>query len=329
MKASVLTRYGSPDYFELKEVEKPIPKDNEVLVKIYSASVNSWDWEILIARPFVNRLMVGLLKPTKIKILGCDIAGRVEAVGKNVKLLKSGDEVFGDLSGSGWGGFTEYVCAPEDALALKPASLTFEQAAAVPQAALLALQGLRKGKIKQGHTQSAQKILINGAGGGVGSFAIQIAKTFGADVTGVDSTEKMDMMRSIGADHVIDYTQQDFTKNGQHYDLILDVMAHHSIFDYKRALNPNGIYVMVGGATAIVNQLLFLGPWITMFGNKKMSLLFHKPNKGLDFMKELLDTGKVIPVIDRRYSLADVAEALRYFGEGHVKGKIVITESTG
>ena len=209
MKGIVFNQYGSPDYFKLKEVEKPIPKDNEVLVNVHAASINSWDWEILLGTPFVNRLMVGLTKPTRIKILGCDIAGRVEAVGKNVKQFKSDDEVFGDLSRCGWGGFAEYVCARENALALKPTSMTFEQTAAVPQAGLLALQGLRD----KGHIKPGQKVLINGAGGGAGTFAVQIAKSFGAEVTGVDSTEKLALMRSFGAVHVFDYTQEDFNKN--------------------------------------------------------------------------------------------------------------------
>ncbi len=321
MKAVVYTKYGSPDVLQLKEVAKPTPRDDEVLIKVHAASINSWDWDLLRGVPFVNRLMAGLLKPKKIKILGCDIAGRVESAGKNVKLLQPGDEVFGDLSRCGWGGFAEYVCARNNAVALKPTSMTFEEAATVPQAALLALQGLRD----KGHIQSGQKILINGAGGGAGTFALQIAKSFGAEVTGVDSTNKLDIMRSMGADHVIDYTQEDFTKNGQRYDLILDIAAYHSIFDYKRALSPRGIYVMVGGSSVLVNQLLFLGPWILMFRSKKMGLLLHKPNKGLTYMKELFEAGKVVPVIDRRYPLSEVAEALRYFGKGNVKGKVVIT----
>lgn len=320
MKACVLTEYGSPDFFKLKEIDKPTPKDNEVLVKVHAVSINSWDWEIMMATPFVNRLMVGLLKPTRIKILGCDIAGRIDTVGKNVKQFQVGDEVFGDLSSCGWGGFAEYVCAPEKALALKPVTMTFEQAAAVPQAGLLALQGLGKGKI-----ESAHKVLINGAGGGVGSFAIQIAKSFGAEVTGVDSTEKLDTMRSIGADHVIDYTQEDFTRNGQHYDLILDVQAHHSFFDYKHALSSEGIFVMVGGTSALVNRILLLGSLISIFGSKKMGLLLHKANKEMASMKELLEAGKVVPVIDRYYPLSEVAEAMRYFGEGLTRGKLVIT----
>lgn len=321
MKAIVYKKYGLADVLELREVARPQLGDREVLVRIHAASINSWDWDLLRGTPFVNRLMAGLLKPKRIKILGCDIAGRVEAVGKNVKQFQPGDEVFGDLSRCGWGGFAEYVSVREKALVLKPACLSFEQAAAVPQAGLLALQGL----CDKGQVQSGQKVLINGAGGGAGTFAIQIAKSFGADVTGVDHTSKLVFMRSLGADHVLDYTQEDFTRNGQQYDLILDVQGYHSIFDYKRALSPGGIYVMVGGSSALANQVIFLGPWISMIGGKKMGLLLHKANKGMAFMKELLEAGKVVPVIDRCYSLEDAAEALRYFGKGHVKGKVVIT----
>ena len=320
MKAVVFTKYGPPDVLELKEIEKPAPGDNEVLVKVRAASINPWDCELLRGTPFVNRLLFGLLKP-KIRILGADVAGRVEAVGKNVKQFQPGDEVFGDLSGCGWGGFAEYVCARENALALKPAGMTFEQAAAVPQAAVMALQGLRD----KGQIQPGQKVLINGAGGGVGTFAVQIAKSFGAHVTGVDSTRKLDMVRSIGADQVIDYTGEDFTKNGRHYDLILDVAAYHSIFDYKRALSPGGIYVMVGGSSARIIQVMLLGPLISMTGSKKMGILGLKQNKDLAFLKELFEAGKVVPVIDRRYPLSELPEALRYFGEGHAGGKVVIT----
>ncbi len=319
MKAIVYTKYGSPDVLQLKEVEKPTPRDNEVLVKVHAASVNSWDWDLLRGTPFVNRLAFGILKP-KI-ILGCDIAGRVEAVGNNVKQFQPGDEVFGDLSRCGWGGFAEYVCARENALAPKPACLTFEQAAAVPQAGLLALQALRD----KGQIQPGQRVLMNGAGGGVGSFAIPMAKSFGAEVTGVDSTNKMDFVCSLGADHVIDYTQEDFTNNGQSYNLIIDVAGYRSIFDYKRALSAGGRYVMVGGSDTLFWQLMFLGPWISMTSGKKMGLLLHKANKGIDFMIELFEAGKVVPVIDRLYPLSKVAEALRYFGEGSIQGKIIIT----
>ena len=319
MKAIVISKYGPPEVLQLSEVEKPIPKDDEVLIKVHAASVNSWDWDLLRGTPFMNRLMFGLLKP-KI-ILGCDVAGQVEATGRNVKQFQPGDEVFGDLSRCGWGGFAEYVCAREKALALKPASLTFEQAAAVPQAALLALQGLRYKR----EIQPGQRVLINGAGGGVGTFAVQIAKSCGAEVTGVDSTKKLDLLRSLGTDHVIDYTQEDFTKNQQRYDRIIDVAGYHSIFDYKRALSPKGIYVMVGGSSALANQLLFLGPWLTIATSRKMGLLLHKANKGLEFMTELFESGKVAPVIDSRYPLNKVAEALLYFGEGQVQGKVIIT----
>jgi len=320
MKAILFTKYGQPDVLHLEEVEKPTPKDDEVLVKIHAASINDWDWQLLQGIPFLNRIMAGLFKPTKIKILGCDVAGEVEAVGKNVKQFRAGDEVFGDLSGCGFGSFAEYVCVREDALTLKPETMTFEEAAAVPQAGLLALQGLRvKREINPG-----QKILINGASGGAGTFAVQIAKSFGAEVTGVCSTKKMNFVRSVGADYVIDYTQEDFTKNGQHYDLILDIQAHHSIFDCKRALTPKGVYVFMGGTDARAFQAIFLGPLISMIGNKKMGLLLHKPNEGLAFMKELLEAGKVVPIIDRCYPLSEAAEAMKYFGEGHKKGKVVI-----
>ncbi len=320
MKAIVRKNYGPPDVLQLEEVAKPSLKDNEILVKIHAASVNDWDWGLLRGMPFMNRVFFGLLKP-KIKILGGDIAGRVEAVGQNIKQFQPGDEVYGDLSGSGFGAFAEYVCARENALAFKPASMTFEEAAAVPQAAVLALQSFRdKGQIHSGH-----KVLINGAGGGAGTFAVQIAKSFGAVVTGVDSTRKLDIMRSIGADHVIDYTQEDFTKKGQCYDWIIDFAAHHSIFDYSRSLSPKGIYVMIGGATARIFQIMLLGPLVSMTTRKKMGILAHKPNKELAFMEELFESGKVKPIIDKRYPLNEVPEALRYFGKGLQRGKVVIT----
>ncbi|NRF94213.1 NAD(P)-dependent alcohol dehydrogenase [Paenibacillus frigoriresistens] len=319
MMAIVYTKYGTTDVLKFKEVEKPTPKDNEVRIKVHAASVNSWDWDLLRGTPYLVRLG-GLLKP-KYNILGADIAGRIEAVGRDVKQFLPGDEVFGDISGCGWGGFAEYVCADENALTLKPASMAFEEAAAMPQTAVLTLQGLRdKGRIQKG-----QKVLINGAGGGVGTFAVQIAKSFGAEVTGVDNTSKLAMLLSVGADQVIDYTKEDFTQHGQHYDLILDVVGNRSIFDYKRSLSPNGTYVMVGGSMARIFQVLFLGAWISMIGSKKMGILIHKPNiNDQNFMKELFEAGKVVSVIDRRYPLSEVAEALRYLGEGHPKGKVVI-----
>jgi NADPH:quinone reductase-like Zn-dependent oxidoreductase len=327
MKAVVYTEYGTPDVLQLKEIEKPAPGDNQVLVKVYASSVNDFDWGLLRGKPFVNRIINGLFKPT-CKILGCDIAGRVEAIGRNVKRFQPGDEVFGDLTGYGWGGFAEYVCANENALTVKPVSMTFEQAAAIPQAALLALQGLRDKR----QIQPGQKVLINGAGGGAGTFAVQIAKSYGVEVTGVDNTRKLDIIRKLGAEHVIDYTKEDFTKNGKSYDFILDMAAHHSIFDYKRALSPGGIYVMVGGSSAQILQAFFLSPLISIIagmtdqkGMKRISILGHRPNKDLDFIIKLFEAGIVVPVIDKHYKLSEVAEALRYFGEGNALGKVIIT----
>lgn len=321
MKAIVYTQYGSPDVLKYKEIEKPAPKDNEVLVKVHAASANAADWHILRADPFLVRLAYGLLTP-KYKILGADIAGQVEAVGRRVTQFQPGDAVFGDLSRCGFGGFAEYVCANEDALALKPANISYEEAAATPLAAVTALQGLRD----QGHIQPGQKVLINGASGGVGTFAVQIAKVFGADVTAVCSTSKLAMVRSIGADQVIDYTQEDFTKNGQRYDLILAANGHHPISAYKRALSSTGRYVMIGGSNAQLFQAMLLGPVLSLAGNKKMGNVLMKPNKAdLLFMKELLEAGKVIPVIDRTYPLSETAEAIRYLESGHARGKVVIT----
>lgn len=320
MKAIQYTAYGLPDVLTLNEIAKPVPGDDQVLIKIHAASINSWDWDLLRGKPFLTRLG-GLWKP-KYSILGADIAGRIEAAGKNIQQFQPGDDVMGDLSGCGWGGFAEYVCVPEKALVPKPSGMTFDEAAAIPQAGVLALQGLRhKGTIQEG-----QKVLINGAGGGVGTFAVQMAKSSGAEVTGVDSTKKLDMLRTLGADHVIDYTQEDFSKNGQRYDLILDVTATRSVFDYKRALNPKGVYVMIGGVSRRVFQLMFLGPLISMTGSRKMGLLLHKPdNNDMNDINALWEAGKVVPVIDSRYPLAEVAEALRYFGEGNAVGKVVIT----
>ncbi len=321
MKAIVYTKYGSPDVLEFKEVEKPTVKDNEVLVKVYAASLNAADWHLMRADPFFARFMFGLLKP-KFNILGADVAGRVEAVGRNVKEFQPGDEVFGDLFECGLGGFAEYACATENALVLKPANLSFDEAAAVPLAAITALQALRdKGKIQAGH-----KVLINGASGGVGTFAVQLAKSFGAEVTGVCSTAKLELVHTLGADHVIDYTKEDFTKNGQRYDLIIAANGYHPISDYKRSLSSGGVYVMTGGSGTQMFEAMFQGSWISMTGSKKMGNLMMKSNKeDLIFMKELLEAVKVVPVIDRRYPLSEVAEAMRYLEEGHARGKIVIT----
>ncbi len=318
MKAIVFTRYGPPDVLELREVEKPAPRDDEVLIRVHAVSLNDWDWGALHG-DLVNRLIFGLLAPKK-QILGSDVAGRIEAVGKDVRQFRPGDDVFGDLSGR-WGGFAEYVCARENALTPKPASMSFEQAAAIPQAGLLALQGLRdKGRIRSG-----QKLLINGAGGGVGTFAIQIARLHGADVTAVDSAEKLDMLRSMGAAHVVDYRREDFTKSGERYDLILDVKTNRSMFDYARALNRNGSYVTVGGSMARLLPALFTGPWIAVTQHKRIAVLALKLNKGLAEMKELFESGKVVPVIDRLYELSEVPEAFRHFGEARQKGKVVVT----
>jgi NADPH:quinone reductase-like Zn-dependent oxidoreductase len=302
-------------------VAKPTPKDNEVLVKIHAAAVTVGDLIFVKGEPILARLGSGLLKP-KHKIPGKEMAGRVEAVGGNVTQFKRGDDVFGNLYVCGLGAFAEYVSVPENAIALKPVNMSFDEAAAVAESAIVALQGLRDhGKIQQG-----QKVLINGASGGVGSFAVQIAKSFGAVVTAVCSTRNLAMARSIGADHVIDYTQEDFTQNGQRYDLILAANGYHPISDYRRALSPNGIYITTGGSMAQLSQAMIQGPWISMSGSKKMGNMNLKPNKSdLVFMKELLEAGKVKPVIDRRYPLSEVPAAFRYLEEGHAQGKIVIT----
>jgi NADPH:quinone reductase-like Zn-dependent oxidoreductase len=321
MKAIVYTKYGPPDVLELKEVEKPTPKDNEVLVKIYATTVTPGDAIVVKGEPFPVRFWSGLLEP-KHKIPGKEMAGRVEAVGRDVTQFQPGDEVFGDLTVCGLGAFAEYVSVPEKAIALKPANLTFEEAAAVPESAVVALQGLRdKGKIHSG-----QKVLINGTSGGVGSFAVQIAKSFGAEVTAVCSTRNLDMARSLGADHVIDYTKEDFTQNGKHYDLIVAANGYHPISDYRRALSPDGIYVATGGSMAQTFEAMLQGPIISMRGSKKMGNMLVKPNKNdLVFMKDLIETGKVVPTIDRRYPLSEFADAFRYLEEGHAQGKVVIT----
>jgi NADPH:quinone reductase-like Zn-dependent oxidoreductase len=320
LKAIVYNKYGPPDVLKLKEVEKPIPDDNQVLVKIHAASLNFGNLVLLKGEPFLARFAFGLLKP-KYTIPGGDIAGVVEAVGKNVKLFQPGDEVFGDLSGCGWGGFAEYVAVLEKALALKPVNLSFEEAAAVPMAGVTALQGLRKGKI-----QSGQKVMIHGASGGVGTFAIQIAKALGAEVTAVCSTRNLDIVRSIGADFCVDYSKEDFSQKKQCYDLILGVNGHQPISAYKRALSPNGNFVHVGGSGAQMFQAMVQGPWLSMTTSKKMSSFLQRSNQDdLVFMKELLEAGKVKPIIDRCYKLSEVQKAFRYFEQGHSQGKVVIT----
>jgi NADPH:quinone reductase-like Zn-dependent oxidoreductase len=317
MKAAVYTRYGPPDVVQITDVAKPTPKDNEVLIKVRAASVNPLDWHFIRGKPYIVRLGAGPRKPKNTR-LGVDLAGQVEAVGRNVKQFKPGDEVYGVSRGA----FAEYVCAIEDKLALKPANLSFEDAAAVPVAAISALQGLRdKGRIRLGH-----KVLIDGASGGVGTFAIQIAKSFGAEVTAVCSTRNVDRARSLGADHIMDYRREDFTKSEHRYDLILAANAYHSIFDYRRALSPKGIYVMAGGGGVQILQSISLGPLLSLIGGKKMCFFMANINqKDLLLLKDLLEARRVVPIIDRRYPLSAVAEALSYLEEGHAQGKVVIT----
>ncbi len=319
MKAIVYERYGAPDVLELQEVTKPTPRDDEVLVRVHAVSVNDWDWGLLQGSTFLDRLLFGLFKPRH-KILGSDIAGRIEAVGKNVTQFRPGQDVFGDLSGR-WGGFAEYVCASHTALALKPPGMSFAEAASIPQAAMLAVQGLRDA----GGIQQGQKVLINGAGGGVGTFAVQIAKLYGVHVTGVDSPAKFDLMRSLGFDDVIDYTRQDFTQSGTRYDLILDAKTNRSPFDYARALAPNGTYVTVGGSMPRLFQTMLLGPLIRMTSRKTMRVVVLKPNKDLAYVGELFEAGTLKPVLDDLRTLNEVPEAMRYFGSGNHKGKVVIT----
>jgi 2-desacetyl-2-hydroxyethyl bacteriochlorophyllide A dehydrogenase len=320
MKAIVQTEYGSTQMLSLQEVDKPVVPDNGVLVRVHAASVNAGDWHLMRGTPFLIRLIFGgLLKP-KIKILGTDVAGRVEAVGKDVTQFQPGDEVFGSLSECGFGAFAEYVCATEAALVLKPANTSLEEAATVPGAALAALQGLRDFGLVAG-----QKVLIVGASGGVGSFAVQIAKALGAEVTALCSTKKIDMVRSLGADCVIDYTQADVTRQGQHYDLIFDAAAYRSVFDYLPALTPEGTYVLVGGSTARFFQVMFLGPWISRLGGRKVKCLALKPDRAdLIVLRDLIEAGKISPFIDRRYNLSEVPAAIRYLEQRQVRGKVAI-----
>jgi NADPH:quinone reductase-like Zn-dependent oxidoreductase len=321
MKAIVCTEYGPPDVLQLKEVPKPTPKDDEVLVKVHAVSLNAADFENM--RGTWSARFGGPIRPMY-KILGSDLAGRVESVGPNVKEFRPGDEVWGDLSFPyGFGTFAEYVSVSEKALAPKPASMTFEEAATYPQGAIIALQSLRdKGQVLPG-----QSVLINGAGGGMGTFAVQIAKYYGAEVTGVDSARKLDMLRSIGANYVIDYSQQDYTKSGQRYDVILDVVAHRSVFDYRRALTPEGRFIIVGGSLGTFLQVVFLGALISRIGSKKLGINAYDPNNREDLatLEELFVAGKVVPVIDRRYPLGEVPEAIRYLEDGCALGKVVIT----
>jgi len=325
MKAAIYTRYGPPEVVQIEDVEKPVPNDNGVLIKVRAASVNPYDWHFMRGLPYLIRLMAGFRKP-KVTRLGADVSGQVEAVGKNVSQFKPGDEVFGACSGPFSGAFAEYACTPESALVLKPANVTFEQAASVPIAALTALQALRdKAKTQWGH-----KVLVNGAAGGVGTFGVQIAKSFGAEVTAVCSARNIEMVRSIGADRVIDYTQQDFTKSAQRYDIILDNVGNHSLSACRRVLNPKGILVTAGGQAgswmllAIARALTALV--LSSFSSRKLLGVLVKLNQvDLTVMGELIATGKVTPVIDKRYKLTEISDAIRFVETGHARGKVVIT----
>ena len=323
MKAIVRDNYGSPDVLELREIEKPAVEDEHVLVRVHATSVNAGDWHSMRGKPYIFRLMLGgLFKPrTKNAVLGGDLAGRVEAVGGNVTEFQPGDDVFGMSIRT----FAEYVSVRKVGIVRKPANLTFEQAAAVPVAAITALQGLRD----KGHIRPGQKVLINGASGGVGTFAVQIAKSFGADVTAVCSPRNVDMVRSLGADRVIDYTREDFTRDGQQYDLIFDVAGNHPFSECRRVLSPNGTLVMVGqsGRKKISILPLLTAPLVSRLRRKQklVSFIAKRNKEDLTLLKELMEAGKVTPVIDRSYSLREVPEALRYLGEGHARGKLVIT----
>lgn len=319
MKAIVYYEYGSPDVLKIAVVQKPTPTDDEILIKIHAVSINGSDREGLQGKPFYTRIG-GLLKPSQ-PILGSDIAGRVEFAGKNNTEFKPGDEVFGELPGY-HSGFAEYVCTRGRTMAPKPAGMTFEEAAAIPQGGVIALQGIRE----KGQLQPGQKVLINGAGGSAGVFAVQLAKLSGAEVTGVDSTGKLDFMRSLGADHVIDYTREDFTRSGKQYDLVLDLVAHRSVFAYRRALRPNGTYFFVGGSAGVLFQILVFGPLIKKTTGRNIRILAVPQNrKDLIAITELCETGVVVPVIDRQYPFTQGPEAIRYVAEGRAKGKVVIT----
>lgn len=346
MKAAVRHSYGSPDVLGVEEVDTPAPGDDEVLIRIHAASVNLGDWELLTGDPLYITVLARLfgkessrhaipaskggahrgrraLFNPKFKILGTDLAGRIEVVGKNVTEFRPGDEVFGDCSVTGFGAFAEYVSVPETAcLARKPRGMSFEQAAAIPQAAFIALQALRD----HAHVQPGQTVLINGAGGGAGTFAVQLAKTYGAEVTGVDGAHKLDLMRSVGADHVMDYRREDFTEDGRQYDVILDLAAYRPVFRCRQSLKRNGIYLVAGGSGTAMWQSLLLGPLVSRIGNGRIEFLLAESRRDdLDYMAELFEAGKVVPVIDECFPLSEAAEAFRSIGEKRSKGKVVIT----
>jgi NADPH:quinone reductase-like Zn-dependent oxidoreductase len=320
MKAVVRTKYGPPEALQIRDVPKPVPEDNEALVEVHAASVTFSNLFLATGGPFPIGLIAGLVRKPTAQILGSDIAGRVEAVGKDVQRFQPGDEVFGYLADCGKGGYAEYVCAPERVLELKPTNLSFEEAAAVPEAGLVAQQAVRY----DGQIQKGQNVLVYGASGGIGTFAVQFAKSFGAEVTGVCSTRNLDLVRSIGADHVIDYKKEDFTRNGQLYDLIVATAGYRSISAYRRSLRPGGIYVCTGGGWAQILQAGIQGQRASTGGDKKVIMLTMNPDYDLASIREQIEAGKVKPVIDRRYPLDEIAEAFRYYGKRHARGKVVI-----
>jgi NADPH:quinone reductase-like Zn-dependent oxidoreductase len=320
MKAIVLTRYGPPSALRLRQLAKPSPKNDEVLVKVRATAVNDWDWSIVRGRPLLYRLMFGLSKP-KVRVLGAEVAGTVEAVGDNANEFSPGDHVYGDISEAGFGGFAEYVCVRQDALHVMAPQMTFQQATAFPHAAMLAFQGL----VDAGQIQQGEKVLINGAGGGVGIIGVQISEQHGAEVTGVDSAPKLDTLREVGFDHVIDYRQVDFTSNGQRYDLILDTKTNRSPFKYLRSLAPGGRYVTVGGRLPRLAQLFCLAPFVSRISDKRLHIVALKPNRDLLYINDLFETKGLRPVIDGPYALSEVPQAIERFGKANHVGKVVIT----
>ncbi|WP_373519427.1 NAD(P)-dependent alcohol dehydrogenase [Pricia sp.] len=319
MKAIVCEKYGPPSTLQIKEVTQPVPKEKEVLVKVHAAAINDYDWSMVRGRPHLYRLFFGVTKPKR-PIPGMELAGTIQAVGANATLFEIGDPVYGDISEYGFGSFAEYLCINENALCLKPTSMSFEEAAAIPHASMLAYQGL----IDVGQLQKGQKVLINGAGGGVGTFGLQIAKMYDAEVTGVDTGAKLKRMKALGFDHVIDYKKEDFVKNSTRYDLILDAKTTRPIWAYQRVLQPAGKYVTVGGTIPRLLQLFLLKPFISMAGKKKMHLVSLKANKDLTYINQLYEEGKIQPVIDGPYALEEIPWAIQYFGEGKHTGKVVI-----
>ena len=317
MRAVVFYKYGGPEVLALKSIAKPLPRPFEVLIKVKASSINSWDYELLKGTPFANRFMFGLFRPKKINILGSDLSGIVEEVGRNVTKFKPGDEVFGDQSGGNWGGFAEYTCAHENNLILKPTEISFEVASCLPQAGLLAFQALRD----YAQVKTGQEALINGAGGGAGCFAIQLAKMYGAHVTAVDTKEKFEIMKELGADEVIDFNREDYTKTGK-YDIIIDNIARRSFFDYKGALKEDGIFGLVGGKGGTIFQILILGA--ICGGNKKLKLVLHQANKGLESLTNLVKEGKIKVIVDKTFNLDKTNEAFEHFAANQFKGKIVV-----